>query len=395
MDLKEVIKKIDSEKVINILADLVSIPGHKECTGQEEAISRHVADVFKQAGVEARTQEVETNRKNVIAKIPGKARGRSLALNGHLDTVPPSRKMKDYKPRIEGENLYGLGSADMKGGVAAMVYSLLLIKKYGIKLDGDLYFTGVIGEETGGGGTHHLINETGFRADYFIVGEPTGLSIINSHKGVHYMEVTIEGRAAHGSMPGRGVNAIDAMAEFIHALNKDYVPILKKKHQKKVGSPTISSGIIKGGNKINVVADTCKLKLDRRWIKSEKVSDLSLELEPYLDKVCSSNKGYSYNIRDLMQKGRYHGPFHLPQEHDFVKLCTNVFHKIGIKAQIKGMQGWTDGATILNRGYPTLIIGPGSMNNAHSPGEFIRIPEMIEAVKVYLGLIFEICKKHP
>ena len=111
----------------------------------------------------------------------------------------------------------------MKGGVTAMLYSLILIKRFNIKLNRDLFFTGVIGEETGGVGTRYLINN-GFKPGYVIVGEPTGLKICNSHKGVFLADVMIEGKACHASTLEKGANAISAMGNFIYRINKEYTP---------------------------------------------------------------------------------------------------------------------------------------------------------------------------
>jgi len=205
------------------------------------------------------------------------------------------------------------------------------------------------------------------------------------------MDVTIEGRAAHASMPEKGLNAISAMADFINLLNRDYIPILNTRYQEKVGSPTVNYGIIQGGRKINVVADKCLLKIDRRWIASEKDIDLISEVEPYLKEACKSSKDYKYKIVSTLPKDGYYGPFYIPENHSFINTCMDAFRKVGLESEVTGMQGWTDGATILNKGYPTLIIGPGSMDVAHTAGEFIQISELINAVKFYLSLIFEIC----
>ncbi len=388
--LKRLINQIDHNEVVAILKDLISVPGHVLYPGREEDISRHVRKIFEQEGIEVYSQEVEPKRENIIATVRGRGKGRSLALNGHIDTVPPSDKMDGFNPFLKDGKIYGLGAADMKGGVAAMIYCLKLIKKLEIELDGDLHFTGVIGEETGGVGTDHLINKSSFSADYFVVGEPTGLRIVNSHKGVSNMEIIIEGKSAHASMPDKGINAIDAMAKFICLLNEEYAPLLNKKQQEKVGNPTFNCGIIQGGQKINVVADRCLVNLDRRWIKSEKDTDLIKEIKYYLARACS-NRNYRYSIRSTLPQGRYFGPFFLPGDHDFITICKNAYKKVGLETEVSGMQGWTDGATILNKGYPALIIGPGDMDNAHTEGEHIKVNELIDAVKFYIGLALEIC----
>ena len=390
-ELEKLIEKIDENEVIDILKKLISVPGHINYPGQEKEISECTLNIIREEGIDVYLQEVEPGRNNVIAKIPGKSNGKSLTFNGHLDTVPPNDKMKSYESEIRDGRIYGLGAVDMKGAVAAMIYSMFLLKRADICLDGDLFFTGVIGEESGGTGTRFLMNK-GFKSDYFIVGEPTDMNIVNSHKGCFLMDVIITGKAAHASMPEKGANAIGAMAFFITKLNNKYIPVLNTRYQEGVGNPTISYGIIQGGKKVNIVADKCTLTIDRRWIDSEKNIDLISEIEPYLKEVCNTNPDLKYEVHATLPRDGYFGPLFLPGNHEFIDIAKNAMENAGLSAVVAGMQGWTDGATILNRGFPTLVIGPGSMSKAHSEDEFVSIQEVIDAVKAYLSIALKVCK---
>ncbi|MHB1253536.1 MAG: M20 family metallopeptidase [Candidatus Humimicrobiaceae bacterium] len=390
MKLDKVINLINEEELLDILKDLIRIPGHVNCEGQENKISLHTAGVLEKEKIDTKLQVVEPGRKNVIGRIYGKNKGKSLALNGHLDTVPPNGSMKSYEPIIYDGKLYGLGSSDMKGAVAAILYSLILVKRARIDLDGDLYFTGVIGEESGGTGTRFLIN-SGFKPDYAVVGEPTSLNIVNSHKGCFLVDVIIEGKAAHASIPQKGANAIAAMGNFICKINNEYVPKLNKRIQEGAGSPTISFGIISGGKKVNIVADHCVLNIDRRWITSESNEIIIPELEKYLKDVCNQNADLKYSIVPALPPEGYFGPFFIPESHELVKISKEAVIFSGRKPEVTSMSGWTDGATILHAGIPTVILGPGNMEQAHTADEWINISELIDAVKVYLSLIFQIC----
>jgi len=390
MKLDEAISLIDEVELVEILEGLVRVPGHVNYDGQEKEISNYTADILKKEKINTEMQEVEPERFNVIGKINGKNNGKSLGLNGHLDTVPPNDSMKSYEPRRDGGKVYGLGTCDMKGGIAAMLYSLIIIKRANIKLDGDLYFTGVIGEESGGTGTRFLIN-SGFRPDYFIVAEPTELKIVNSHKGVFLIDVIIEGKAAHASMPEKGANAIAAMGNFIYKINKEYIPELNKRIQQGLGCTTISFGIIQGGKKVNIVADKCVLQIDMRGIASEKNEQLTKEIEKFLIDVCRENKHLKFHTFQKLPPDGYFGPFYLPENNEFVSICKDAISMTGRKPLISSMNGWTDGATILHAGIPGLILGPGSTDQAHTADEWVSIKEVIEAVKIYLSLIFKIC----
>ena len=390
MKLDEAIDLINEEELVEILEGLIRVPGHVNYDGQEKEISNYTADILKKEKINTEMQEVEPGRLNVIGKINGKNNGKSLVLNGHLDTVPPNDSMKSYEPKINGGKIYGLGTSDMKGAVAAMLYSLIIIKRASIELDGDLYFTGVIGEESGGTGTRFLIN-SGFRTDYFIVGEPTELKIVNSHKGCFLIDVIIEGKAAHASIPEKGANAIAAMGNFIYKINKEYIPELNKRIQQGVGCATLSYGIIQGGKKVNVVADKCVLQIDRRWIASEKNKQLAKEIEKFLIDVCMENKDLKFYTVEKLPPDGYFGPFFLPENNEFVSMCKDAISMTGRKPLMSSMTGWTDGATILHAGIPGLILGPGSIGQAHAADEWVSLKEVTDAVKIYLSLIFKIC----
>jgi succinyl-diaminopimelate desuccinylase len=390
MKLAEAINFIDETELVGILKELVEVPGHVNCPSQEREISNLALEILKNENIVAEFQEVEPGRSNVIGKITGYRKGKSLALNGHLDTVPPNDRMADYKVTVNNGKLYGLGASDMKGAVAAMLYALIIVKRMDTKLDGDLYFTGVIGEESGGTGTRYLVNK-GFRPDYTIVGEPTGLKIVNSHKGCFLLDVIIEGKAAHASMPGRGANAIAAMGDFISKINKEYIPELNSRVQEGVGSPTISFGIIHGGKKVNIVADKCILQIDRRWIVSEKKEMIIPEVEKFLTAICNSNKDLKFKVIPKLPQDGYFGPFFIPENHELIKICRDAAAITGREALIDSFSGWTDGATFSHAGIPTVILGPGDMEQAHTADEWVSISEVVDAVKIYLALISRIC----
>ncbi|MCL5771728.1 MAG: M20 family metallopeptidase [Actinobacteria bacterium] len=390
MELTEIFKVINEEELIEILRSLIRIPSHINYPTQEKEISNFTADIFKREKIETFIQEVEPNRSNVISKIIGSGNGKILTFNGHLDTVPPNDSIKSYEAKINGGKIYGLGSCDMKGSVAAMLYSLIIVKRMNIELNGDLYFTGVVGEESGGIGTRHLI-KNGFKSDYVIVGEPTELKIVNSHKGVFLLDIIIEGKAAHASMPEKGANAIAAMGNFIYKINKEYIPKLNTRIQNGIGSPTINLGIIQGGSKVNIVADKCVLQIDRRWIVSEKSEQIVTEIENFLIDVCKENKNLKFNIVQKLPSDGYFGPFYFPESNEFVNICKDAVAITGRKPSITSIAGWTDGATILHSGIPTLILGPGSMEQAHTADEWVSLKEVVDAVKIYLSLIFKIC----
>lgn len=393
MKLKEIINKVDKKELLEEVKSLISIPSHLQTPCQEKEISDFVFDRCSSLGLDTVRQDTGNNRSNIIVKINStkKNQNSSLALNGHLDTVPPGENMPSpYEPELKDGRLYGRGAVDMKGAVGCMMYTLSLLKRYKVKLKGDLYFTGMVGEETGGTGTRYLIND-GFDVDYIIVGEPTDLDLCISHKGAHLLKITIKGKSAHASMPEKGVNAISAMSEFIMKTKERLVPELNKRVQDLVGSPTLSFGLIRGGKKVNMVADTCTMEIDRRWINNESISQIISEFKEILEEVCKDDPVLEYKIKSTLPPEGYFGPFIIPGSHEFVLRSKKILADQGFSSSIVGMQGWTDGATTMHSGIPTFVFGPGNMEQAHTDTEWIEVSQLTQAVKCYLAFIKEIC----
>lgn len=391
MDIDDVFKRIDEEKLVGIIADLIRIPSHSDTPGQEGKIVAFVNDLIRDWGFDATLKKVAKERANIIVKLKGCGGGQSLALNGHLDTVPPGQGMKQpYRPVVENGRLYGRGSCDMKGAVGAMLYTLYLLKKCEVRFDGDLYFTAVVGEETGGIGTRSLI-DNGFRSDYAVVGEPTGLDLVISHKGVLQLEIIIRGKAAHASMPERGVSAISAVANFIQRLEKDLVPRLQQRIQKHVGAATLSFGVIRGGIKANTVADCCSLQIDRRWVEGETQAQIISEIEAILHEVCDKDPGLKAEMILLNPIDGYFGPFAISEDHRLIGYAEQAMTLAEKLPRISGMQCWSDAATLMKAKIPTVLLGPGSLAQAHTNNEFVEINQLVDAARCYLALTSVIC----
>ncbi|HUT65121.1 MAG TPA: M20 family metallopeptidase [Spirochaetota bacterium] len=391
MDLSTVFECIDQKELTETVGSLIRIPSHLEVPDQEKEVSAFVAQALNSCGIAVEEQEVTEGRKNVIAKIGGNGAGKSLTLNGHIDTVPPGEGMKQpYVPEIRDGRLYGRGSCDMKGAVGAMMYVLRLIKERGISLEGDLFFTAVVGEETGGTGTRYL-TEHGFRTDFAVVGEPTDLKIVTSHKGVCNIKVTVRGRSCHGSVPEQGSNAIVAVSDIIQEIKKQLLPKLKKRTQEHVGSATMNFGMVEGGTKINMVADRCTLQIDRRWIEGETLDMVKSEVEDIAKSVCDRDDGLSSEVQIVLPEGAYFGPLLVPGDHEFTKTVTAALKENGMQISFAGMQGWTDAATLFHSGVPVVVLGPGSIRQAHTDDEYVEVGHLVDAVKCYLSIINEVC----
>ena len=174
----------DGEELLKITKDLVAIDSSTTCPARERNVAEYLLELFKKEGIRAWVQEVKDGRGNVIAVLKGDGRGKSLMLNGHMDTVPVTGMEDPFRGKTEDGWLWGRGTADMKGGLAAMAYALILLKRMEVVLHGDLVFAGVIEEEAATSAGSRHIAAHGPITDYAIVGEPTALYPVTAHKGI-------------------------------------------------------------------------------------------------------------------------------------------------------------------------------------------------------------------
>lgn len=385
--VQKAIDLINEEEAVTFLRELVAInsvnpPGAE--TAVAEAIRNHLAT----AGISADLDEVEPGRSNILTALTGTApagdQPRVLVFSGHLDTVPTGNIPWQHDPfggeRV-GNKLYGRGTTDMKGGVAAMVLAMEYLHRAGVKLQGTLRFAGTVGEEVDCLGAKAVAARGQIDdATAMVISEPSSNRPFIAHKGALWLEVVTYGKTAHGSMPDQGVNAITAMARFIHEL-ESYV--FTYDHHPLLGSPTMNIGVIQGGVKTNVVADRCTLAIDIRTVPGQEHAQIKRELQKLLEHVCEP-LGAQCEIRVAND---------LPavttaEEHPFIALSRETLQELcGAEVPVSGVNYYTD-ASIYgpHLGVPILICGPGEATLAHQPDEWIAIDRYLESIRFYMTL---------
>jgi acetylornithine deacetylase/succinyl-diaminopimelate desuccinylase len=389
---------IERDELLDLACNLIQIPSSRDVPGQEREIGLFLAAWLRDAGLEVELQEVENERYNVLARLRGEKDGPSLMLNGHLDTVPAPATMKiaPYEPKVMGGRLYGLGAADMKGGLAAMAYAMITLKRASTSLCGDLIFAGVVGEESGSLGTEHLVKH-GLQAEMAIVGEPTDLAIVTAHKGVERLRIVVKGKAAHASHPEKGVNAIVKAAKLVTAIEERLIPRLKERQDELLGSPTLNIGTIRGGGeRPNIVPPSCEIKLDRRWLPGETIPGIFAELQEIIDELRREDPELEAELERDESQGIVrlpHEPLKCPRDHSLVQALEESLQQVGLQPVITGASFWTDAALLSTLGkIPAVVFGPGDIAQAHSDSEFIEIEEMIAATRIYALTALKICK---
>ena len=379
---------MDDREIVELLAAMVRAPSHPGIDRQEEAAARVLDAFLRRHGVPGELVEVRDGRPNVIAAIGGKKPGRHLLLCGHLDTVPPNAGSSAdfFSATIADGRMSGRGTVDMKGALAAMAGALVDIHKSGGLDSGRLTLAAVIDEEMESLGAEALI-KSGFKADGAVIGEPTENRVAIGHKGLEWFEVRFTGKAAHGSTPEAGVNAIAAAAQFAALVEHELVPGFERRRDPVLGLPAINLGTIRGGQQPSMVAADCRIQLDRRWVTTETIEQVFSDLEELLARVREARPGLTTRL-ERMPEGMatmLHGPLIIDPGHPLVRAAQGALEDAGRPDMpLTVFPAWTDGALISREaGIPTLIWGPGELKLAHSAEESVPVEDVLLAARLY------------
>ena len=383
-----VLEKIAADEIIELTRQLIRIPSENPPGGEGE-IAEFIAEKLKDLGLTVRVYEFKPGRPSVVGLLSGVKEKPTLMFNGHMDTVPVGDKdlwsVEPFEGVLRDGRIYGRGAADMKGALAAMIASVKAIVESEVNLRGRLILTFVADEEVTGYGTRDLIRR-GYRADFAIVGEPNELNVQTAHKGLLWLKVVIRGKAAHASIPHQGVNAIYRMADFCLALEKMNSLLAEKKHA-LLGPPTINVGTIKGGIKTNIVPDYCEITIDRRLIPGEKPVDVKREIEETLESL----GGKTSKLQTQVEVINVAEPSETAQDELIVQVARKAVREvIGRDPGVTGFTATCDMRFLVNEaGIPTIILGPGSLRQAHVIDEYVEVEQVINAAKIYTSIILK------
>jgi acetylornithine deacetylase/succinyl-diaminopimelate desuccinylase family protein len=331
--------------------------------------------------------EPAPGRLSLVATLPhpdGPGRRPTLIINGHLDVVPVRADQWDTDPFTPTEadgRLYGRGSADMKGGIAAAICALELLDDLGVAPAWDVVFHLVADEEVGGTlGTRALLEAGLITGDACLVPEPTGLGLCIAERGLMQSYVTVHGVPGHGSRPKEGVSAIAhaaALTLALHAADFDGPdhPLL--------GRPSANVGTVVGGSGINTVAESCRLGVDRRVLPGATEESTVAELRARID--AAGVAGLRYDL-DVVVFGE---ASELPAGHPWTaRVGRAVAAATGTEPPTIGMTFTTDARFVRNQaGIPTVVCGPGEVAQAHTNNEWVACDQLGDAVAAYAHLL--------
>lgn len=379
--------------------DMVSIPSYSGLPQQEAEMGRYIQGVLEREGIACQLIPLRDGRCNVIARLPGAGGGRSLMLNGHMDTVPAYDMERAYEPWLDEDGLlHGRGASDMKGPLAAMMGAMIALKRSGAALRGELLLCAVADEECGSLGTIQLLRD-GVRADAAIVGEAMGPGAIGvAQKGLEWFRFDFTGKTVHGGQYQQGVNAIYKAADFIQAVRARLAPALVQRTLPLVGESTVNVGVIQGGTQLSTVAGACTVQLDRRFLPGvEQYEQCCQELQALIDQLAAADPDFRCTMRVLessvMESGFVHQGFFQDPEDPLVVTLRESYRKVtGLQAQLVGCPCWTDAGLLAHYGHmPVVIYGPGDMESCHSAREYLDPAQLTQCAQVYLQMALDYC----
>ena len=377
---QELAGALDRERLVGRLEALVGVASENP-PGLEAEAARLAAGFCRELGFEVGEYEGAPGRPSVVARRrygPGPV----LTYCSHLDVVPSGDPalwggLDPFGAEVRAGRMYGRGTADAKGPIAAALEAAALLRDLGVALAGTLELALVADEEAMGFlGAGQLVAQGVLTPDLAIVGEPTSLRVVRAQRGAVWIRLTTHGRAAHGSEPSRGVNAIAHMARLIPELERS----LPELHHPLLGGPTLNVGTISGGAKVNVIPASCSVEIDRRTLPGESSADVVAGIEAAVERARTRLPGLSVTVETIAACD----PFELPADSLVVQAArAAAAEATGGAAEVVGFRGASDARFLAQAGAETIVWGPGDITLAHTARESIELAEVETAAVAY------------
>lgn len=372
---------------IALLRELVAIdsvnPALVPGAAGEAAVADAVAEHMRQLGLDVEVHEAAPGRPNVVGVLEGSAPGRSLMYCGHVDTVGVAGMEAPFRPEERDGRLYGRGAQDMKAGVAAMIDAARVVRDRGLRR-GRLIIAAVVDEEYASVGADVLVQK--WSADAAVVTEPTDLQIGVGHKGFAWAEIHTRGRAAHGSRPLDGRDAILRMGRVLRRLEDLDRQLQSRAPHPLIGTASLHASIIEGGRELSSYPDFCRLQLERRTVPGETEATFRAELEALVAALTREDGEFEATARLIFSRP----PYEIAPGAELPGALETAGKHCGVKASRVGMSFWTDAAILGEAGIPSLLFGPGGAG-LHSTEEYVTLRDLIACRDVLVELAVSWC----
>lgn len=348
----------------------------------ETEIARFVSEWCERAGLETSLTEPAPGRPNVVAVARGSGGGRTLMLNAHTDTVGVAGMSEPLAARLEGGRLYGRGTYDMKGSLAACMLATAEATRRGLR--GDVVLTAVSDEEFASVGTEAVA--ASIRADAAIVTEPTEMQIAVAHRGFVCFEIETIGRAAHGSRPHLGIDAIAKMGRVLVGIEELDRELRAHPTHARLGSGSVHASLIEGGQEYSSYPARCLLQAERRTLPGETAELAEGEIRDILSASGRDDPEFAGEVRVVAARE----PFEVAEDAELVGVLRRCSAATGVDPEIVGVSFWADSALLAASGIPTVLFGPRG-EGAHAEVEWVDVGDLERCVEIYAAVAVEIC----
>jgi len=349
----------------------------------EGAMGDLLSDLVREWGGRPRKVAFAPGRWNFVAEFPGETAERSLLLEAHADTVTVAgMTIPPFEPVRRDGRMYGRGSCDNKGPMAALLLGLRTVFEERGRPPATVHFVATGDEERGGGGARYLA-ASGAHYDGAVVAEPTEMRIVHAHKGAYRCRIATRGQAAHSSDPSRGRNAIRAMVRVVEAIEGPLAARLATRTHPAFGGPTVSVGTIHGGEQANVVPDRCIIEVDRRTLPGENAASVTEEFREMLEALRAADATFRYEIEET----EWYPAFEEAPTSPIVRTAAAACQAVLGRAELTAVPWAANAGIFQEAGIPCVLIGPGSIRQAHTADESIDLEEVVRAAEVYAEII--------
>ncbi|WP_096187566.1 acetylornithine deacetylase [Evansella halocellulosilytica] len=416
--LTAALRQVDERKdeLIELLKTLISFETPAPPARNTKEAQRYVAQLLEKRGFSIDMWDVYPNDPNVVAQLKGHSSEQfhSLIINGHIDVAEVNEgeqwEKDPFTPVVRDGYVIGRGAADMKGGIAGALFAIQLLREYDIELPGDLTLQSVIGEEVGEAGTLQCC-ERGYNADFAVVVDTSDLHI-QGQGGVITGWITIKSdvtfhdaqrsKMIHAGGQIFGASAIEKMTKVIGGLQEleRHWAVTKSYPGFPPGTNTINPAVIEGGRHAAFIADECKLWITVHYYPNESYEQVATEIEEHILQVAKADPWLKEHPPTFMwggksmieDRGEIFPSLEVDQNYEAVQLLASAHETVaGKRAVIDVSPTVTDGGWLADAGIPTVIYGPGDLNNAHAVNEQVAIDQLVEYTKVLLTFIYDWC----
>jgi acetylornithine deacetylase len=384
---------MDQQQLVQLLRELVAIdsvnpslvPGAK---GEDEA-ARYLQQWLRQRGVEAVLQEASDDarlsRPNVVARIGGRAaQTPALVLLAHVDTVGAGDMPDPFIPREEDGRLIGRGALDIKSGVAAICSATASLVHDNVTLRKPLLVAVVVDEECNSLGAQKLSSE--YSADAAVVLEPTDLKLCVAHKGYAWLEVVTHGRAAHGSQPEEGRDAIAHMGRVLQRIEQLDAALAQRPPHPLLGRASVHASLISGGHELSSYPAECRLHIERRTLPGEADAAMALELQDILADLAREDPAFRAQGRLTAARA----PYQIAEDAPIVRASAGAIRKIQGSCAVAGASFWTDTALLHAAGIPGVVFGPCG-RGLHAAQEYVELDSVLACAHILRELAVDLC----